>query len=242
LKKRLKYSLFSFVALLAVVSLEAPVLASYSQQNVNIFSEEIESIWKGDPVGLSIFLERTEKRLPHFEQSFRQSSENLDVHWTLIAAISYQESHWNPKAISDTGVRGMMMLTQKTAKEMGIKTRTNARQSIYGGANYFQKNLNRLPIEIPKQDRIWMALAGYNLGFANINLARKLALKSGGNPNLWSDVSIYLAEILIDRYADENNNFEKHIQALEYVERIQLYYQTLSILNREKEMLLLAAN
>ena len=242
MKKRLKYSLFSFVALLAVVSLEAPVLASYSQQNVNIFSEEMESIWKGDPVGLSIFLERTEKRLPHFEQSFRQSSENLDVHWTLIAAISYQESHWNPKAISDTGVRGMMMLTQKTAKEMGIKTRTNAKQSISGGANYFQKNLNRLPIEIPKQDRIWMALAGYNLGFANINLARKLALKSGGNPNLWSDVSIYLAEILIDRYADENNNFEKHIQALEYVERIQLYYQTLSILNREKEMLLLTAN
>ena len=242
MKKRLKYSLFSFVALLAVVSLEAPVLASYSQQNVNIFSEEIESIWKGDPVGLSIFLERTEKRLPHFEQSFRQSSENLDVHWTLIAAISYQESHWNPKAISDTGVRGMMMLTQKTAKEMGIKRRTNAKQSIFGGANYFQKNLNRLPIEIPKQDRIWMALAGYNLGFANINLARKLALKSGGNPNLWSDVSIYLAEILIDRYSDENNNFEKHIQALEYVERIQLYYQTLSILNREKEMLLLAAN
>ena len=242
MKKRLKYSLFSFVALLAVVSLEAPVLASYSQQNVNIFSEEIESIWKGDPVGLSIFLERTEKRLPHFEQSFRQSSENLDVHWTLIAAISYQESHWNPKAISDTGVRGMMMLTQKTAKEMGIKRRTNAKQSIFGGANYFQKNLNRLPIEIPKQDRIWMALAGYNLGFVNINLARKLALKSGGNPNLWSDVSIYLAEILIDRYADENNNFEKHIQALEYVERIQLYYQTLSILNREKEMFLLAAN
>ena len=242
MKKRLKYSLFSFVALLAVVSLEAPVLASYSQQNVNIFSEEMESIWKGDPVGLSIFLERTEKRLPHFEQSFRQSSENLDVHWTLIAAISYQESHWNPKAISDTGVRGMMMLTQKTAKEMGIKTRTNAKQSISGGANYFQKNLNRLPIEIPKQDRIWMALAGYNLGFVNINLARKLALKSGGNPNLWSDVSIYLAEILIDRYADENNNFEKHIQALEYVERIQLYYQTLSILNREKEMLLLTAN
>ncbi len=242
MKKRLKYSLFSFVALLAVVSLEAPVLASYSQQNVNIFSEEIESIWKGDPVGLSIFLERTEKRLPHFEQSFRQSSKNLDVHWTLIAAISYQESHWNPKAISNTGVRGMMMLTQKTAKEMGIKRRTNAKQSIFGGANYFQKNLNRLPIEIPKQDRIWMALAGYNLGFVNINLARKLALKSGGNPNLWSDVSIYLAEILIDRYADENNNFEKHIQALEYVERIQLYYQTLSILNREKEMLLLAAN
>ena len=40
------------MALLAVVGLEAPVLASYSQQNINIFSEEIDSLWKNDPVGL----------------------------------------------------------------------------------------------------------------------------------------------------------------------------------------------
>ena len=242
MKKSLKHSLFSFIALLAVVSLEAPALASFSQQNVNIFSEEIEFLWEDDPIGLSIFLERTEERLPRFENSFKQSSVNLDVHWTLIAAISYQESHWNPKAISDTGVRGMMMLTQKTAKEMGIKKRTNAEQSILGGANYFQKNLNRLPKEIPKLDKIWMALASYNLGFVNINLARELTLKNGGNPNLWSDVSIYLTKILIERYANETNEFEKHVQAIEYVKRIQLYYQTLSILNREKEMLLLAVN
>ena len=242
MKKHLKYSMFSFVALLVVLSLEAPVLASYSQQNINSFSEEIESLWENDPVGLTIFLKRTKERLTLYEDSFRKSSKNLDVHWTLIAAISYQESHWNPKAISDTGVRGMMMLTQKTAKEMGIKKRTNAEQSILGGANYFQKNLNRLPKNIPKQDRIWMALAGYNLGFVNINLARELTLKSGSNPELWSDVSIYLTKTLIERYAGETSEFEKHIQALEYVERIQLYYQTLSILNREKEMLLLAIN
>ena len=242
MKKSVKHSLFSFVALLAVVGLEAPVLASYSQQNINNFSEEIDSLWENDPIGLSIFLERTETRLPLFEDPFRQSSVNLDVHWTLIAAISYQESHWNPKAISDTGVRGMMMLTQKTAKEMGVKKRTDAEQSIFGGANYFQKNLSRLPEEIPKLDRIWMALAGYNLGFVNISLARELTAESGGDANLWSDVSLYLPIVIIERYAKEENESGKHLQAIEYVERIQLYYQTLSILNREKEMLLLAVN
>jgi len=95
---------------------------------------------------------------------------------------------------------------------------------------------------MPKLDKIWMALASYNLGFVNINLARERTKKRGGNPNQWSDVSIYLNEILIERYADESNEFEKHVQALEYVQRIQLYYQTLSILNREKEMYLLAIN
>ena len=74
MKKSIRHSLFSFIALLAVVGLEAPVLASYSQQNVNIFSEEIESLWHDDPVGMSIFLRRTEERLPEFEESFRKSS------------------------------------------------------------------------------------------------------------------------------------------------------------------------
>ena len=121
MKKSIKHSLFSFVALLAVVIFEAPIFASYSEQNINFSSDEIKSLWEEDPVGLSIFLKRTEERLPQFEDSFKKSSKNLDVHWTLIAAISYQESHWNPKAISNTGVRGMMMLTQKTAKEMPNK-------------------------------------------------------------------------------------------------------------------------
>jgi membrane-bound lytic murein transglycosylase F len=42
-------------------------------------------------------------------------------------------------------VRGLMMLTQKTAKEMGIRKRTDPNQSILGGANYFQKTLERFP-------------------------------------------------------------------------------------------------
>jgi membrane-bound lytic murein transglycosylase F len=162
------------------------------------------------------------------------------VHWSLIAAISYQESHWNPKAISDTGVRGMMMLTQKTAKEMGIKKRTNPEASILGGANYFQKTMNRLPNEIPKLDKIWMSLAAYNLGYRNLELARELAQSKKLDANLWSDVSLALKEILIDRYGKESTEFVKHDQVMKYVENISLYYTTLSILHKEEDLLVLA--
>ena len=237
---KLRYSFISFLSLLTVLTLEAPVLGSYSQENKSFIKEELEFFWKEDMAVFSIFLDRTETRLPKYKNYFEAAAKNLDVHWTLLAAISYQESHWNPKAISNTGVRGMMMLTQKTAKEMGINKRTDAEDSIYGGANYFQKTMNRLPIEISKLDKIWMSLAAYNLGFKNIELARDLAVSSNLDPNLWSDVALSLKEVLLERYGKESKEFDKHDEVLKYVKRINLYYTSLSILYKDKELLLLA--
>ena len=222
------------------MTLEAPVLGSYSHEDRSFVKEELEFYWRDDKAGFNTFLERTNKRLPEYKFFFQEAAKEIDIHWTLLAAISYQESHWNPKAISDTGVRGMMMLTQKTAKEMGIKKRTNPEDSIYGGANYFQKTMDRLPSEISKLDRIWMTLAAYNLGFKNIELARDLAESSSLNQNLWSEVSVSLERILLERYGKESEEFIKHDQVVKYVERINLYYTTLSILYKEEELFLLA--
>ena len=237
---KFRYSFICFLSLLTVLSLEAPALKSYSADEKTFFMEELEFYWGDDKPGLDTFLERTDTRLPKYKLLFREAAEGVDVHWSLIAAISYQESHWNPKAISDTGVRGMMMLTQKTAKEMGIKKRTNPEASILGGANYFQKTMNRLPIEIPKLDKIWMSLAAYNLGYKNLELARELAQSKKLDANLWSDVSLALKEILIDRYGKESTEFVKHDQVMKYVENISLYYTTLSILHKEEDLLVLA--
>ena len=216
------------------------MLGSYSQEDKLFTKEELEFHWIDEKAGFNTFLERTEKRLPEYKLFFQEAAKEIDIHWTLLAAISYQESHWNPKAISNTGVRGMMMLTQKTAKEMGIKKRTNPKDSILGGANYFQKTMDRLPPEISKLDRIWMALAAYNLGFKNIELARDLAKSSNLNPNLWSEVSVSLEKILLKRYGKESEEFIKHDQVVKYVDRINLYYTTLSILYKREELFLLA--
>ena len=237
---KLRYSFFSFLGLLAFVSLEAPVLASYTQQNEEYFKNEIDYLWKEDRPGLVLFKKRINERLPKYQETFKKSAEGLDIHWTLIAAISYQESHWNPKAKSNTGVRGLMMLTQKTAREMGITKRTNPEDSIIGGANYFQKTFDRLPEDIPKLDKIWMTLAAYNLGYVNLNLARTLAEEKNLNSNIWSEVAVCLEEILINRYGAESEKFVMHEEVMRYVKRIDLYYKTLSMMDRDNEMYLLA--
>jgi membrane-bound lytic murein transglycosylase F len=233
--KKLKYFLFSSLVCLILIGVESPLFASYEIQNFDNLDTDLSDLWVDDPVGQTIFLKRVSQRLPNYKPLFKQASKDLDVHWTLIAAISYQESHWDPQAISQTGVRGMMMLTQKTAKEMGIRKRTDPNQSILGGANYFQKTLERFPKTIPKADRIWMALAAYNLGFMNLNKARQLTDKNGRNAESWSDVSEFLPIHLDRRYENElMEGQNKGEEALEYVERIRLYYKTLSLIEKNK--------
>ena len=68
---------------------------------------------------------------------FRKSPQTYDMDWRLLAAIGYQESHWKPDASSYTGVRGIMMLTRRTASQLGLTDRLDPEQSIEGGARYF---------------------------------------------------------------------------------------------------------
>ena len=88
-----------------------------------------------DYVDTQAYLEAVEKILPQYQPLFEKYKGNLD--WRLLAAVAYQESHWDPYATSPTGVRGMMMLTKDTAVRMNINNRTDAEQSIKAGSGVF---------------------------------------------------------------------------------------------------------
>ena len=90
-------------------------------------------------VGTKIFLNDYLNIFPKYEFHFFQASKKFGLDWKLLASIGYQESRWDDKAISYTGVRGLMMLTNDTAKELGVSNRIDPKQSIYGGAEYLNK-------------------------------------------------------------------------------------------------------
>jgi membrane-bound lytic murein transglycosylase F len=137
-------------------------------------------------VDTRVFIKSVEKKLPKYRPYFEKHGQEID--WRLLAAISYQESHWEPHARSYTGVRGMMMLTLATAKQMGIKSRLDAEQSIRGGAKYFKQMIDKMPARIPSPDRMWFALAAYNVGFGHLNDARIITQRQGGDPDRWVEV------------------------------------------------------
>lgn len=182
-----------------------------------------------DYVGARTFIAHMDSRLPHYEEEFKSVANELDVDWRLLAALGYQESLWNPNAISPTGVRGLMMLTQRTAKEMGVQNRRDPKQSIQGGANYFKKLYNRLPEGIMEPHRTWFALASYNTGYGHVQDARILTEQKGKNPNNWFEVKSHLLLLKKRKYYQHaRHGYARGAgQSVLYVKNIRRYYDSL---------------
>ncbi|GGI67922.1 membrane-bound lytic murein transglycosylase F [Shewanella gelidii] len=179
-----------------------------------------------DYVDTRAFIRAIDSKLPKYKHLFQTYAGELD--WRKLAATSYQESHWNPKARSPTGVRGMMMLTLPTAKQVGIKNRLDAEQSIEGGARYLKKLLRRLPDSIPENQRIWFALASYNIGMGHVEDARKLAENMGLNPSAWRDVKQVLPLLQQRQYYQKTRyGYARGSEAAHYVDNIRRYYDTM---------------
>ena len=175
-----------------------------------------------------IYLKRIKSRLPRYETAFQEVAEQYQVPWTLLAAQSYQESHWNAGARSHTGVRGLMMLTQTTAKAMGIKKRTDPRQSIKGGAKYLNQLIKRVPEDVVAEDRIWFALAAYNVGFGHLLDARKLARDLGKSPSTWHDLKEVLPLLSQKKYYKKlKYGYARGTEPVKYIDRIRYYQDVL---------------
>lgn len=169
------------------------------------------------------------QRLPFYMAYYHTAAEISGIDWKLLAAIGYQESHWDPDAVSPTGVRGIMMLTVPAAQEVGITDRTDPEQSIIGGARYMQIVESAIPDRIEEPDRMWLALAAYNVGLGHLEDARILAQRKGDNPDKWSDVKRYLPLLSRESYFTTlQHGYARGQEPVDYVDNIRSYYELLS--------------
>src|SRR5690625_286154 len=145
-----------------------------------------------DYVGTRTYLRHITERLPQYRELLEHAAEETGLDWRLLAAIGYQESHWNPKSKSPTGVRGIMMLTLNSAQSLGVKNRLDPEQSIFGGARYLAKTKARIPDRIQEPTRTWLALAAYNVGLGHLEDARIITDAQQKNPDSWTDVKQHL--------------------------------------------------
>ncbi len=180
-------------------------------------------------VGARTFIRHINNRLPKYEETFKSYAEEQDIDWRLMASMGYQESHWRPRATSPTGVRGLMMLTRITAKEVGIKNRLDPEQSIKGGIRYFSKIKARIAKRIAEPDRSWLALAAYNVGYGHLEDARILTEKAGKDPDKWMDVKEFLPLLQKKKYYKQTRyGYARGNEPVIYVQNIRRYFDVLS--------------
>ncbi|WP_044555732.1 membrane-bound lytic murein transglycosylase MltF [Shewanella piezotolerans] len=189
-----------------------------------------------DYVDTRAFIRAIDNKLPKYQETFEKYAGDID--WRKLAATAYQESHWNPNARSPTGVRGLMMLTLPTAKQVGIENRLDPYQSIQGGAKYLNSMLERLPESIPESQRMWFALASYNIGFGHVEDARKLAQSMGLNPSAWRDIKEVLPLLQKRKhYKKTRYGYARGNEAVHYVDSIRRYYDTLVWIDNQNILL-----
>ncbi|MDR0776907.1 MAG: membrane-bound lytic murein transglycosylase MltF [Azonexus sp.] len=175
------------------------------------------------------FLGQIETTLPKLLGYFLAAEAVSGLDWRLIAAVAYQESHWDPNATSYTNVRGIMMLTEETADRLGVGNRLDAGESILAGARYINILRDMLPDEVKEPDRTWLALAAYNIGPGHMNGARTFAKQLEADPNAWYDMKRILPLLAKpDYYKRLKAGRARGGEAVILVENIRSYYDILS--------------
>jgi len=173
------------------------------------------------------FHRRIKRRLPKYEPIIKMAAEKYGFDWRLIAAVIYQESHFNPGAKSHRGVRGLMQLTLRTAQEMGVTNRLDPEQSIMGGVKYLRKLYERY-YKIQGFDRMLIALAGYNVGPRHIRSAQKIAEEKGLDPYRWPSLEKTLPLLCYERYIQATNSgYCRGTEPVRYINRILIYFDIL---------------
>lgn len=179
-------------------------------------------------INLTVYQVRLHNRLPLYQRFFEDAGRKHGLDWRLLAAIGYQESFWDPRAQSPTGVRGIMMLTEETAKQMGIADLLDAEQSIDGGARYLRHLIDRVPERITGTDRLWLALAAYNIGLYHLEDARILTQKQGGDPDRWNDVKQRLPLLADPAWAAKTKYGKaRGLEPVVFVSHVRTYYDVL---------------
>jgi membrane-bound lytic murein transglycosylase F len=177
------------------------------------------------------FMEHVETRLPLYLLWFKNAALQYRLDWRLLAAMGYQESKWDPTAVSFSGARGLMQLTAGTAEMMRYRDRHDPQASIIGGAKYLARMMETVPTRIPEPDRTWFAVASYNVGYGHVEDARILAQQLGRNPDRWEDVRDTLPLLSQEKwYTRTRHGYARGWEPVRYVENVQAYLDVLEVM------------
>ena len=137
-----------------------------------------------------------------YDDLFRRYSTSAGWDWRLLAAMCYQESGFDPQAVSSMGAVGLMQLLPSTADAMGVPAdkRFDPEQNISASARYIRKVGQAFSDITDGEQRIRFTLAAYNGGTGHVKDAQTLTRKAGHDPQVWQNVAPFILRLADPRY------------------------------------------
>jgi membrane-bound lytic murein transglycosylase F len=193
-----------------------------------IYEKYYGSIENFDYFDLKKFHERITSRFPKYKDLIIKESKKYGFDWRMISAVVYQESHFDGRAKSRTGVRGLMQVTLATAKQMGVKNRLDPGQSLRAGVKYLNIQYEKFSKIKDKHQRLLFALASYNIGYGHVTDAQKIAKAQGMDENQWASLKKTLPLLCKRKYHEKTKHgYARGREPVQYIEKILIYYDIL---------------
>lgn len=166
-------------------------------------------------------------QLSPFDDQVKKYAEYYGQDWRLITAQMYQESRFDPNAVSWVGAQGLMQVMPATGKQMGFTELHEPEQGIHAGVKYMDHLLDRFDPKLPMEVRVQFALASYNVGYGHLLDARRLARELGKDPDQWFG-HVEKAMLLLSKpvyYERARYGFCRGGQPVHYVANIKQSYE-----------------
>ena len=137
-----------------------------------------------------------------YDGLFQRYASVAGMDWRLMAAQCYQESAFDPKAVSWAGAQGLMQIMPGTAAHLGLAASAvyEPAQNIAAAARYLAELQVTFSDIHERTERLCFVLAAYNGGASHVRDAMALAQQYGGNPHRWNDVDKYILLLSQPRY------------------------------------------
>lgn len=167
-----------------------------------------------------------------YDKLFRQYSGICNWDWRLLAAQAYQESAFDPQAVSYMGAMGLMQLMPSTAKDMGVSLDDvfNPEQNVRGAVRLINRLDSHYADIHDRDERINFILAAYNAGPGHVDDARILARKYGKHPNVWSGnvdgIVLRMSEPRFYNQPEVSHGFFRGSETYNYVNSIRSRWNT----------------
>ena len=166
-----------------------------------------------------------------YDKLFIYYARRIGWDWKLLAAQCYQESAFNPDAVSWAGAKGLMQIMPKTAERLNLPAEqiSHPTQNIEAATRYIKQLKERFNDIAQRKDKICFILAAYNGGYYHIRDAMNLAQKYGRDPHSWNDVSQYIKALSQPQYYNDpivKNGYMIGLETYNYVNSIMIRWNT----------------